>query len=64
MRFAEGTLSGTGTVDAVTSDYAIVWVWADEGQGRRMLMQGYGSIVSLDPEGLDAENFDTDDGGS
>ncbi|MGK3649744.1 hypothetical protein [Pseudarthrobacter enclensis] len=64
VRFAEGTLSGTGTVDAVTSDYAIVWVWADEGQGRRMLMQGYGSIVSLDPEGLNAENFDTDDGGS
>jgi hypothetical protein len=59
VRFAEGTLSGTGTVDAVTSDYAIVWVWADEGQGRRMLMQGYGSIVSLDPEGTNTDDDGT-----
>jgi len=46
VRFAEGTLAGTGVVDAVTSDYAIIWVWTDEGQGRRMFLQGYGSIVS------------------
>lgn len=46
VHFAEGTLSGTGTVDAVTSDYSIIWVWTDQGQGRRMFLQGYGSIVS------------------
>lgn len=46
VRFAEGTLAGTGVVDAVTSDYSIIWVWTDEGQGRRMFLQGYGSIVS------------------
>ncbi|WP_457948684.1 hypothetical protein ACTAQI_00070 [Pseudarthrobacter sp. alpha12b] len=46
VRFAEGTLAGTGVVDAVTSDYSVIWVWADEGQGRRMFLQGYGSIVS------------------
>ena len=46
VRFAEGTLSGTGMVDAVTSDYSVIWVWTDEGQGRRMFLQGYGSIVS------------------
>ncbi|UUL76202.1 hypothetical protein NG819_20130 [Pseudarthrobacter sp. Fe7] len=47
VRFAEGTLAGTGVVDAVTSDYSIIWVWTDEGQGRRMFLQGYGSIVSV-----------------
>jgi len=46
VRFAEGTLAGTGVVDAVTSDYSIIWVWTDEGQGRRMFLQGYGSIVT------------------
>ena len=46
VRFAEGTVSGTGVVDAVTSDYSVIWVWTDEGQGRRMFLQGYGSIVS------------------
>ncbi|ACL39034.1 hypothetical protein Achl_1040 [Pseudarthrobacter chlorophenolicus A6] len=46
VHFAEGTTTGTGTVDAVTSDYAIVWVWTDEGQGRRMFLQGCGSIIS------------------
>jgi hypothetical protein len=46
VRFAEGTLGGTGVVDAVTSDYAIIWIWTDEGQGRRMFLQGYGSIVT------------------
>jgi hypothetical protein len=46
VSFAEGTLAGTGVVDAVTSDYSIIWVWTDEGQGRRMFLQGYGSIVS------------------
>ena len=46
VRFAEGTLAGTGVVDAVTSDYSIIWVWTDDGQGRRMFLQGYGSIVS------------------
>ncbi|MEO5315639.1 hypothetical protein PV772_16230 [Pseudarthrobacter sp. CC12] len=44
--FAEGTVSGTGVVDAVTSDYSVIWVWTDEGQGRRMFLQGYGSIVT------------------
>ena len=46
VRFAEGTVSGTGVVDAVTSDYSVIWVWTDEGQGRRMFLQGYGSIVT------------------
>ena len=46
VRFAEGTVAGTGVVDAVTSDYSVIWVWTDEGQGRRMFLQGYGSIVS------------------
>lgn len=46
VRFAEGTLAGTGVVDAVTSDYSVIWVWTDDGQGRRMFLQGYGSIVS------------------
>jgi len=46
VRFAEGTLAGTGVVDAVTSDYSVIWVWTDEGQGRRMFLQGYGSIVT------------------
>jgi len=47
VRFAEGTVSGTGVVDAVTSDYSVIWVWTDEGQGRRMFLQGYGSIVTV-----------------
>jgi hypothetical protein len=46
VHFAEGTITGTGTVDAVTADYSIIWVWADEGQGRRMFLQGCGSIVT------------------
>ncbi|MDT0169832.1 hypothetical protein [Pseudarthrobacter sp. BRE9] len=46
VRFAEGTVAGTGVVDAVTSNYAIIWVWTDDGQGRRMFLQGCGSIVS------------------
>lgn len=46
VRFAEGIVSGTGVVDAVTSDYSVIWVWTDEGQGRRMFLQGYGSIVT------------------
>ena len=46
VRFAEGTLGGTGVVDAVTADHSIIWVWTDDGQGRRMFLQGYGSIVS------------------
>ncbi len=56
VHFAEGTTTGTGTVDAVTSDYAIVWVWTDEGQGRRMFLQGCGSIVS--PEVEDTDTYD------
>ncbi|NUS35713.1 MAG: hypothetical protein HOQ04_04505 [Pseudarthrobacter sp.] len=46
VRFTEGTLSGTGVVDAITADYSIIWIWTDEGRGRRMFLQGYGSIVS------------------
>jgi hypothetical protein len=46
VRFAEGTVAGTGVVDAVTSDYSVIWIWTDEGQGRRMFLQGYGSIVT------------------
>ncbi|MGN8131693.1 hypothetical protein [Paenarthrobacter sp. 22069] len=46
VRFAEGTVTGTGVVDAVTSDYSVIWVWTDDGQGRRMFLQGYGSIVT------------------
>jgi len=57
VRFAEGTLAGTGVVDAVTSDYSIIWVWTDEGQGRRMFVQGYGSIVSaLQEEAAEQED--------
>ena len=46
VRFAEGTVAGTGVVDAVTSDYSVIWVWTDDGHGRRMFLQGYGSIVT------------------
>lgn len=46
VRFAEGTVAGAGVVDAVTPDYSIIWVWTDDCQGRRMFLQGYGSIVS------------------
>lgn len=46
VHYAEGTATGTGTVDAVTSDYSIIWVLTDEGLGRRMFLQGYDSIVS------------------
>lgn len=46
VRYTEGTLAGTGVVDAITADYSIIWVWTDDGHGRRMFLQGYGSIVS------------------
>ncbi|MHC6591497.1 hypothetical protein [Arthrobacter sp. C152] len=46
VRYCEGTLAGTGVVDAVTADYSIIWVWTDGGHGRRMFLQGCGSIVS------------------
>ena len=55
VRFAEGTQAGTGVVDAVTSDYSIIWVWTDEGQGRRMFLQGYGSIVSVLSEAVEPQ---------
>ena len=51
VRYTEGTVAGTGVVDAVTADYSIIWVWTDDGHGRRMFLQGHGSIVSpLDKE--------------
>lgn len=46
VRYSEGTLAGTGVVDAITADYSIIWVWTDDGHGRRMFLQGCGSIVS------------------
>lgn len=45
VRFADGTLSGTGVVDVATADYSIIWIWTDGGSGRRMLLQGLGGIV-------------------
>lgn len=45
VRFADGTFTGTGVVDAVTADYAIIWLWTDGGAGRRMFFQGSGTIV-------------------
>ena len=45
VRFADGTLAGTGVVDAVTADFSIIWIWADGGSGRRMFLQGMGAIV-------------------
>jgi hypothetical protein len=45
VRFADGTFTGTGVVDAVTADYAIIWLWTDGGTGRKMFLQGSGTIV-------------------
>ncbi|MET3718838.1 hypothetical protein ABIB27_000678 [Arthrobacter sp. UYEF21] len=46
VRFAEGSTTGTGVVDAATDDYSIIWIWTDGGLGRRMFFQGCGSIIS------------------
>ena len=51
VRFADGHLTGTGVVDDATKDWAILWVWADGGNGRKMLLQGRGTQV----ESLDAD---------
>lgn len=45
VRFADGTFTGTGVVDAVTADYAIIWLWTDGGTGRKMFLEGSGTIV-------------------
>lgn len=45
VRFADGTLAGTGVVDAITADYSIIWIWTDGGSGRKMFLQGLGAIV-------------------
>ena len=45
VRFADGHLTGTGVVDDATNDWAILWVWADGGNGRKMLLQGRGTQV-------------------
>ncbi|WP_255482230.1 hypothetical protein [Pseudarthrobacter sp. NBSH8] len=45
VSFAEGTLTGTGVVDAATADFSIIWVWTDDGGGRKMFLQGHGAIV-------------------
>lgn len=45
VRFADGHLTGTGIVDDATNDGAILWVWADGGNGRKMLLQGHGTLV-------------------
>jgi hypothetical protein len=50
VSFAEGGLTGSGVVDAVTRDYSIIWIWTDGGLGRRMFFQGCGSIVSLEDQ--------------
>jgi hypothetical protein len=45
VRFADGTFSGTGEEDAATKDFSIIWVWTDGGAGRKMFLQGLGTIV-------------------
>lgn len=45
VRFADGHLTGTGVVDAATNDWSILWVWADGGNGRKMLLQGRGTQI-------------------
>ncbi|WP_138416744.1 hypothetical protein [Sinomonas gamaensis] len=34
---APGLRKGTGTIDAAMADGSIVWVWPDDGMGRKML---------------------------
>lgn len=45
VRFADGHLTGTGVVDDSTKDGSVLWVWADGGNGRKMLLQGRGTSV-------------------
>jgi hypothetical protein len=45
VRFADGTFTGTGVVDAFMADYSIIWLWTDGGTGRKMFLQGSGTIV-------------------
>ncbi|MBP1233989.1 hypothetical protein JOE40_003632 [Arthrobacter sp. PvP102] len=45
VRFADGHVTGTGVVDDSTRDGSVLWVWADGGNGRRMLLQGRGTSV-------------------
>lgn len=49
VRFADGHLTGTGVVDDATNDWSILWVWADGGNGRKMLLQGRGTQVESVP---------------
>lgn len=56
VRFADGMFTGTGVVDAATEDYSIIWVWTDGGAGRKMFLQGLGTIVeSIEEPGVDGE---------
>lgn len=59
VRYADGVISGTGTVDAVTPDYAIIWVWTDGGSGRKMFLQGMGTIVESLDEAREEETSGT-----
>ncbi|MBP1137889.1 hypothetical protein JOE31_004121 [Arthrobacter sp. PvP023] len=45
VRFADGHTTGTGVVDDSTKDGSVLWVWADGGNGRKMLLQGRGTSV-------------------
>ncbi|MFF1385181.1 hypothetical protein ACFVWT_16600 [Arthrobacter sp. NPDC058288] len=45
VRFADGHVTGTGVVDDSTDDGSVLWVWADGGNGRKMLLQGRGTSV-------------------
>jgi hypothetical protein len=53
VRFTEGSVKGTGVVDAATADFSIVWLWTDGGNGRRMFLQRLGTIIesTADPDG-------------
>jgi hypothetical protein len=41
---AEG-IKGAGTIDAVMPDNSALWIWADGGMGRRMLLPDSGTLV-------------------
>jgi hypothetical protein len=58
VRFVDGTFAGAGVVDAATKDFSIIWVWTDGGAGRKMFLQGPGTIVeSLEDEvGLEPDS--------
>ncbi len=44
----------TGTIDVLTPDGTLLWVWLDGGAGRRLLYSDDSTLTTLDPASADA----------